>query len=478
MTLLFIASLFLTESLPLDMPRAEAYVVSQGDSIRLEDRYNKLDLWYSQSVIGRWCDGECRCFTLSSLAFEPPADDPNETLTREDFVGRRVPMKRVRANHDLPAAFRQAIELLSPCPVAEFPRPSKQLPHGYRDVTYWQMPTNLSVLVCAFRKEKSETWYLASWELAEEDVYTEKIRQFEDKFLGEEFDGLMARLSEKEKPAPKKRRREKPGERELLRADAHHSVAAYADWRFADANEYTVLSDFADRDFIGTLTNELATMRAKYAAAVPSPIDGSNVLAVARIYASREEYLAALDAEDRTNLSWTAAYWCQERRELVAYKPSLDEDLLKTFRHEAFHQYLSYAASMAAASPWFNEGYAQYFEDVESRDWGPGFDVSPENVKKLSTWLPRLFAADYEDFYYGGDDAQRRFMYRLAWSVAVFLEKGAEKVRFQPFKDLKSNYMSTLLKTCDMKKATSAAFGSEEKVKLFIAEWKKFWTES
>lgn len=43
--LLLFASLFFTEPTPLDMPKAEAYLVRENGEMRLEDRYDRLDLW-------------------------------------------------------------------------------------------------------------------------------------------------------------------------------------------------------------------------------------------------------------------------------------------------------------------------------------------------------------------------------------------------------------------------------------------------
>ena len=82
---------------------------------------------------------------------------------------------------------------------------------------------------------------------------------------------------------------------------------------------------------------------------------------------------------------------------------------------------------------------------------------------------------NYDEFY-GGTDVERRVKYRLAWSIAVFIEKGAPDVRFQPFANLKADYVKALLKTHDMRQATIAALlGDEDKTKLFIREWVKFW---
>lgn len=471
--LLLSISLFFTNPVPLDMPRATAYLVREDGHDRLEDRYDKVDLWFSKSVIGRWIDDDGREFVVASLDTNPPSTDLAETVTRTAYDERRTPMPRIRANHDFPKPFTDSIGMISQCPVVEFPRKPRQLPHGYRDVIYWQSQTNLSSIVCAFRKEKSEVWHLATWQLADEDDAADKTAEFEDKFLGEEFDTLLKRIGTDRGKKPDDKA-SMPCERELLRRDARHSIAAYPEWHVESSAEFELLFDFKNDSFVNTLTNELSTMRAKYAAVLPTPIDGSNVLAVARIYATRDEYLDAIAAEGNTNLEWTAAYWSSARRELVAYQQDDERDLLKTMRHEAFHQYLSYATSMIAASPWLNEGYAEYFEDDECDEFGDEYDTSKESLVQYGKMLPGVMAMDYDEFY-SGNDAVRRLKYRLSWSIACFLEKGAEKVRFQPFKEVKHRYVVELLKSGDMRKATAAAFEDEDRMKLFVAEWVKYW---
>ena len=454
MVLLAAASIFFSSPAPLDMPRAQAFLVKEDGVRRLEDRYNRLDLWVSQTVEGRWTDDDGRVFTLSRLSSLPPAVDTDAVETRTDHEKWRtaIPKKDLRK-------VRRAIARLSPVPVAEKGEPPRQMPRGYADVDYWQ-GTNTGVVVCTFLREKSDTWHLAVWELAEGDDDAERVGVFEDVFLAKEFPAFL-----EANPAPPPRNG--LSERELLRLDAHHSVTNYSGWRFTDAPEFTILDDLpGGSGFITALTNELSSMRAKYAAAVPSPIDSSNALCVARIYGTRDEYLAAA-GED---MEWSAAYWSQERRELVAHLPADGEaKLLETIRHEAFHQYLSYAASMIPASPWFNEGYAQYFEDESSVRWGMEVDI--DAVAEL---IPAVLAMDYEAFY-AGSDVERRLKYRIAWSIAHFLEKGAPKVRFKPFEKVKADYIDTLLKTQNMHSATDAVFRNSDFVALFITEWKRFW---
>ena len=466
-------SLFFTAPAPLDMPRAEAYLVREDGVRRLEDRFDRTDLWLSQSLIGRWTDEQDRTFLLASLDTCPPAVDRSGTQTRTEYESRRAPMKRVRANADFPEAFREAVRALSPSPVVAKPRSPRQLPRGYKEVYYWQNPTNYSDVVCTFLPERTNVWFLASWQLADGDDYPSQMAAFEDQFLRREFPSFVSGLK-----FPGGGGRETSGgrrERELLRRDAHHSIAAYSNWHFTGAEEFAVIDDLPARGFVETLTNDFPVMRLKYAAAIPSPLDGSNVLSVVRIYATRDEYLDALETDGMTNMAWSAAYWSPQRRELVAHLSANGEkELMRTIRHEAFHQYLSYAASMIPVSPWFNEGYAQYFEDDQSADWGEDFDLTDENIDRLAAAIPGVLLMDYEQFY-DGSDFERRFKYRLAWSVVRFIEKGADEVRLKPFEGLKKRYMNALIETHDMRKATSAAFKDADLLKLFIAEWKKFW---
>ena len=464
--LLTLISLFFTNPAPLDMPRAEAYLVREDGESRLEDRFDRTDLWISQTLIGRWIDDGDRLFILSALDVCPPAASRSDTLTRTEYESRKVPMKRVRANADFPAAFRDAIAILAPCAVVDKPRSPRQLPRGYKEVYYWQSPTNYSDVVCTFLPERTNVWFLATWKLADNDDYPTQMEAFEDQFLCKDFKTFQPfNLSTFQLSS----------ERDLLRRDAHHSTAAYENWHFTGAEEFAVLDDLPLQGFVETLTNDFPVMRAKYAAAIPSPLDGSNVLSVVRIYANRDEYLDALETDGMTNMAWSAAYWSPQRRELVAHlSPDGEKELMRTIRHEAFHQYLSYAVSMISASPWFNEGYAQYFEDDADANWGDGFDVTDENIDRMSAAIPGVLMMDYGQFY-GGSDFERRFKYRLAWSVVRFIEKGADEVRLKPFEGLKKRYVDTLIETRDMRRATSAAFKDADLLKKFIAEWKKFW---
>ena len=79
----------------------------------------------------------------------------------------------------------------------------------------------------------------------------------------------------------------------------------------------------------------------------------------------------------------------------------------------------------------------------------------------------------YPEFY-SGTDEERRLKYQLAWSVAYFLQIGAPKVRFQPFKNLRADIMSATVRTKSRDEAMRTVL-TDEMRKDLIAEWSAFW---
>lgn len=446
------------------MPKAAAFLSTDKNGVRrLVDKYDRMDLWTSHAVLGRWEDRDLRVFTLSQIEETPPVDLTTvELLTRLDYE------KKVQSIYRRDEKTRKkAMELLSPVELAEKGENPKYPIRGFKEVKYFE-GTNENAIVCAFLPKESENWYLATWEFDGTQDEREVLRKdFEKHFLAEDFFALTTSVGGDIPGAPN---RTNLTERDLLARDCKHSVENYKSWQVKDIGEIVVLSDLPrSSKFVEKLKEELPRMRELYKKTWPTKLDTSNTLAVMRLYEDRSKYLTAV-GEDK---EWTAAFWCPERRELVAYLPEDGEgELMKTIRHEAFHQYLSYATAMLPTSPWMNEGYAQYFEEPEARQ-DLGITVDFEEVAK---YIPTLLQMDYAQFY-EGTNLERRFKYRLAWSIAVFIEEGLDQIRNKPFKDFKTDYMKYLLETRDPAEATARAFKNREMLDRFLAEYVKFWTK-
>lgn len=464
---------------PLPLPRAQAYLVTEERRSRLEDRYDTFDLWTECSLRGRWRDAEGNVLYLARLSACVPNDAPGTVCIRRTFYSNLAPM----AVKDVDAR-NLAVQHLSPVETGDPVRSRRAQRQNLKDL--WFYPTtNDHALVCAFRPrspERSEepAWYLAAL-IAAPDADMDEVRaRFDGDFLDR-----IARPTFRSRPSPAVPEfpPAKADENALLRWDMRASVANYDEWACSQADDVLVLDDltpFQRTTLVGELTNALPRYRRAYARCVPSPLTATNQTALVRVFREREDYLAYVGVEQK----WTAALWSPLHRELVLYHPQKGNDeLLKTVWHEAFHQYLSYAGSMISASPWFNEGHAELFGHSHlGLDGTVVFERDLEAVTYLRTYatdlaeiLPDVLMMDYDDFYAGtSEDIQAK--YRLAWSVAYFLEVGAPKLRFRPYERLRADYMQALIRTKSMHEATQAVFSATPREK-FVAAWLDFWKQ-
>lgn len=460
---------------PLEMPRAEAYLVTEGGRNRLEDRFEVLDLWMAMMVRGRWRDNDGNELTIARLTAALPDEKVGTTATRSEFRRSLQPL----AVKD-EAARDSAVEALVPVDLLP---PERVRRNGRRNfLELWRYPsTNEAVIVYAFRPRSPERreepeWYMASFICAPGEEVAKVEECIDEDFL-EELSLPAARARTGVVPVCD----DKASETDLLAEDYRRNVVNYSNWHFVRSGDLMItdnLDGYSRLSFIGTLTNELPRLRREYASAVPPALaDGFHPAAI-RVFGSREEYLAYVGVEAR----WTGAIWSPIRRELVLYLSENGvEELLRTVWHEAFHQYLSYAGSMISSSPWLNEGHAELFEN--SHFDGNGrlvYDCEAErtsfvniNAVKLAQAIPGLLTMDYDDFY-EGDQGARKIKYWLAWSIAYFLQVGAPEVRFRPFEKTRAEYLAELIRTRSAKAATQKVLAGEQ-LDDFIAEWLKFW---
>jgi len=467
---------------PLDLPEATSFLVGTGTKCRLEDRFSVQGLWLGHTLRARWSDDAGNMLFLARLTAFPPADNVDRMVTRTAFrQGLRVPDKA-----ETRTFLDACVQAVSPVEV-KLPavRPRRAQRRNLAEI-FCYPTTNAYELVYVFRPKNPDhharsDWYMAALVLEEGEDVDAGRAWFDEGFL----DALSV-------PSPAARSRLAQGvpvprnasERDWLRADVRANVANYDGWHCTDAEDVTVVDDLegsARSAFVASLTNNLPRLRRAYAACCPSPLAATNQLAVVRVFRNRAEYLNYA-GEDK---DWTAAYWSPLRRELVLYLPESGEtaELLRTVWHEAFHQYLDYATAMASASPWFNEGHAQLFQQARCSDAKTGtLTYDPDrraqalvqaHAENLARLIPCLLMMDYEAFY-DGTPEEVEMHYALAWSLVWFLEKGAPELRFQPFAKLRADYLAALVETRDMHKATQAVL-NEKSRNLLIAAWLAFW---
>ncbi|MBQ6136254.1 MAG: hypothetical protein IJI73_02665, partial [Kiritimatiellae bacterium] len=176
MSLVIAVSLWFAHPAPLDMPRAEAYFVKEGESMRLEDRYDIMDLWMAETVLGRWEDDDGRVMVVARPDVLPPKF-ADATKTRVEYSKDRVELDVKDAElRDF------AVSKLLPYEMPEEPSHPRQPIRGFREVCYYH-GTNTSAVACAFLPEKTRAWYVVTWSLVAGDDFQAALDTFEEEIL-------------------------------------------------------------------------------------------------------------------------------------------------------------------------------------------------------------------------------------------------------------------------------------------------------
>jgi hypothetical protein len=481
---------------PIDMPRAEAYLMTAEDGKRrLEDRFNTEDLWITMTLRGRWIDFDGNILWLSRLTHRPPQGG-EETKTRLKFYSS---LQQIDFGKKPEEALFEIVSRISPVEITRTIRPRRAKRKNLDGLWLYETKEE-NAIVCAFRprtdgKKEPADWYLACLEIPENEDLDTAFERFDSDFLDRISIPSATKVKTKAQPDIRKafsddkgksfsKKTKLPSEEELLRDDYRRSVANFCDWHWIECENITVVDNLDAMirpSFIATLTNNLPHLQKEYARRIPTPLSTNAHPVAIRIFSSQKEYLSYVGEEQK----WTAALWSPLHRELVLFLTEAGGDgLLKTVWHEAFHQYLSYASSMITASPWFNEGHAELFEhSSRSPDKTATIFTAPadfvtiakNHIHNASETLPLLMKMGYEEFYTGSQE-ERATKYALAWSIAYFLETGAPEIRFKPYETFRADYVKRLVDTRSMHEATSAVL-TDEKMKDFIADWKAFWNK-
>ena len=151
----------------------------------------------------------------------------------------------------------------------------------------------------------------------------------------------------------------------------------------------------------------------------------------------------------------TAGMYSRLLKQLLIWNLPDRAEMLRTVRHEGFHQYLD---RLVAHPPvWFNEGMAEYFElaHVAAGKWTEG-QKHDDHVALLlhqpGKWvvLDRLVRLDAKAFYGAGSELH----YAQSWLVVHYLREGPKEARAQF-----DVFWRALLAGKSAEEATAAAFG-------------------
>jgi hypothetical protein len=470
---------------PVPMPQAQAFLSVRGTVLSREDRFQPFELWYGNQCCAQWRDAAGNRLVLGRATHRLPVFE-EETVPRERFEQAMQDGSGSEGFRDR-AALNEWVATFADTPVYD-PEPLRLNAFSLDEVLFYPCgeADKLVYAILPRRQGSAERpdWFCVTFHAPGASDPDALREHFEEAFLsqisqpsrtevdqGPQAEELDVRSAKGARPP------DLPDH--PVRREARKSVENYGDWWFAETEGTIILSD-ADTDLgkrlIQTLQETLPPLWKAFAQLVP-PLTRDRDVALLRLFQRRADYARYTGPA----YAWTGGMWMPGRRELVLPLEADPQVVLRTVRHESFHQYLSFAYGMVPAAPWFNEGHACLFEnarmDAEGRvildeDTDRVF-VLLDHLDTVLTLLPHLLHASYEEFY-AGFSAGRRLKYAMAWGLVYYLQKGAPTERNTPFKQILPTYADALALELDGAKATEAAFADVD-MAVFLDTFREFW---
>jgi hypothetical protein len=296
--------------------------------------------------------------------------------------------------------------------------------------------------------------------------------------------------------------------RSLKRAELEMEAAKSADWKLYETDNYFVISNNDDREFMKEMMERLEAIRGVYEEIYP--FDTAARLKVAAQKKEREERKAKGEPDPDVELDelgrakttsgyssqqqsrcsvvrvckndiqyheyggpgGSAGYWHSGHEELVIYDDKSGGGRRNTWavlNHEAFHQYIFYLYGSISPHSWYNEGTGDFFAGYEYKH--KRFTLKPFAWRKdtIRTAIKTDEHVPLKDLvrftqreYYGNNDynVSGGQNYAQGWSFIYFLRTGRNKAPgwnddWQGILDI---YFETLASTEDLKIAVDTAF--------------------
>ena len=188
----------------------------------------------------------------------------------------------------------------------------------------------------------------------------------------------------------------------------------------------------------------------------------------------------------------SAGYWAAFHEELVIYDDKAGggrTDTWAVLNHEAFHQYIFYLYGSISPHSWYNEGTGDFFSGYEYKH--KRFKLKPFNWRVQTiktalkedkpdkrTYVPLKELVRYtQREYYGQNDYKLHggFNYAQGWSFIYFLRtgKGNTSCWNDDWDGILDTYFEVLASTEDLKEAVDVAFAGVDWDELETC-WKEY----
>lgn len=302
------------------------------------------------------------------------------------------------------------------------------------------------------------------------------------------------------------------------RADLTRECAKNPDWKLYETENYFIISNSDDREFLEELMERLEAIRAVYAELYP-PEQAERLRAAQAEESASEE--GGGDEDDSGPTSRTvsrkatprelsrcsvvrvcsnanqyheyggpggsAGYWNSLHEELVIYDDKAGggrRDTWAVLNHEAFHQYIYYFYGNIAPHSWYNEGHGDFFSGYQlkaGRFRLRPFDWRVSTIKeaiRTNKYVPLkdLVRMSQSEYYgnnkFGASPGQN---YAQGWSLVYFLRTGPKKAKGwnDAWNGILDRYLEVLAATGDLDKAVDEAFAGVDWTE-FEECWKQY----
>jgi hypothetical protein len=455
-----------------------------GEALIREDRFDPVELWYANQCCARWSDAKGNRLVIGRITRHLPAFG-DEAVSRRQFAGELAD----DANLVDPNKESDISNWVATFVDAAVYEPEKVKLNAFTldEVRFFPCAaTNMLVYALHPRRignAKNFDWFCVIFQATGAADAKELREAFEEQFIGRL--ALPSRSSAEEgehseevsTPQADGKLPDQP--EHPVRIEAKKSIENYDTWWFAETDGYIILSDVdteLGKSVIRDIQSSMPVFRKAYERLVP-PLTRESDVSLIRLFQRRDDYVRYVGKD----LAWTGGVWMPGRRELVLAASDSKDELMRIIRHEAFHQYLSYAYCMIPSAPWMNEGHACLFEQAGiGRKGKVSIDEDParctmlvDNIELVTSLLPQMFDADYPAFY-GGTVAERNLKYAMVWGLTYYLHKGAPQERDTPFTSILPDYALSLAQTRSYSEATKQAFSPID-MSAFQDSFREFW---
>lgn len=475
-----------SREIPSTSPQVLLMQFTKGTETWKEERFLPVDLWKREQFAGQWVGRDGNKLLLAIMSCLPPDEQSSQPVTRATYEQQRA----LATNN---ATFTSEADLVRWISVfTDFPHPvGKRLdkqPARISPVWIFRLDSISPNRVAYVFRLTSGAGKNAStrWVCAQFDLNTDLLMEPACEIIEKEFLSSISALTLARTVAPNRetltRTSESVPDSEVAKAAQQQvidSIRNLKGWWYDVTPDFIILSNL--KGSAGSLVDQFKTsmkvMRVAYRQSIPEP--AKPFVGVVRIPATLEEYREYVGEDN----GWSRGLWMPGRKELVIC-PAGDQGargnrqtILRIAYHEGFHQYAYYAFGQANASLWFNEGYAQFFENVSFSNGRLIFEESPQALRVFNTLRPgtemdlnRLINLGWKDFY-DRDEKTRAANYALSWALVYYLKKDPAC----PFAGLLDKYVEAMQSNGGNAEKANESMLANIDVKRLQTDFERFW---